>query len=96
MTFESISNSGNTTFNLNIAAGGTTYQGPTTLVTKSGSNITFQVANELPSGTALTIADYQGGFGTIAIAATNQTIGSLSSGVGTEGSIGTITGRRVA
>ena len=49
MTFESVSNSGATTFNLSAAAGAFTYQGPTTLVTKTGSNITFTVGQEFPA-----------------------------------------------
>ena len=93
MTFRSISNSGNTTFNMSIAAGGTTYQGPTTLVSKTGSNITFTVSNELPTGTPVTILAYQPataapGYGTVVLVATNQTWGSLSS----TGTVGTITG----
>ncbi len=60
----------------------------TTLATKTGSNILFNgVSQELPSTTPLTIAAYQGAFGTVNFNNTAQTIGSLASAVG----VGTIT-----
>jgi fibronectin-binding autotransporter adhesin len=91
MTFESISNQGATTMNLSTAAGGLTYLGPTTLVTKqvagqAVSTIIFTIANELPVNTPLTIANFESTQGTVNMNNLGQTVGSLAS----TGTIGTI------
>ncbi len=93
MTFSSNSEAGSTTFILDTVANGSNYQGATTLFTKSGSNLTWMLAEQIPNSSAVTVTGPSlSSAGTVNMAGFAETVGSLASAAGASGTgLGTIT-----